>query len=131
MRKYVTTLLILTLATFITAGAMIENFEASPGANKVTLTWTTNSETSIQSFQILRSSDDVTFTEINDIKAAGPGTQYIATDENVFFKSSALFYKITALDASGNIVEQTRSKLVYPNTTGMFRTWGAIKAMFR
>ena len=79
----------------------------------------------------MRSNDDRSFIEIASVTAKGPGSQYTIVDDNVMFKSSALFYKIKALDGSNNLVEETSSKIVHPNTTGMFRTWGAIKAMFR
>lgn len=131
MRAVKSTLFIFIFIASLFADVFISEFKATPETNRVTISWTTKAETNVKLFKIMRSNDDRTFIEIESVNAKGPGTHYIVVDENVMFKSSALFYKIKVLDNSNNILEETSSKIVHPNTTGMFRTWGAIKAMFR
>jgi len=132
MRQKLTTVFLLVFISSLFAGVVFSEYSATPETDRVTITWTTKSETNIKAFSILRSNDDKTFIELKRINAQGPGTQYTYVDENVVFKDvSPLFYKITAIDRNGRIVEETDGMIVHPNISGIFRTWGAIKAMFR
>lgn len=104
---------------------------AIPETNRVTITWVTESETTIRYFAVLRSNDDATYIELKRISPKGPGSRYEFVDENVMFKGvTVLFYKVRALDETGKIIQES-SLIVHPNISGIFRTWGAIKAMFR
>lgn len=132
---YRTKLLILFIAVLVTAvyaNIVFLEYTATPATNKVTLTWVTKSEPKISRFMIYRSSDDKTFNEIGSVSAKGVGVQYKYVDENVIFKGSeTFFYKVSAVDSKDSMIEETESLIVNPNISGIFRTWGAIKAMFR
>ena len=132
---YKTKLLILFIAILVTAvyaDIVFLEYSATPSTNKVTLTWLTKSEQKVSKFMIYRSSDDKTFNEIGAVVAKGAGIQYKFVDENVIFKGSeTFFYKVSAVDGKDIMVEETESLIVNPNISGIFRTWGAIKAMFR
>jgi hypothetical protein len=124
---FITTLVVVAFANFI-----FLEYSATPATNKVTLTWVTKSETNVSRFIIMRSTDDDVFNEIGSVPAKGSGNQYKYIDENVIFKSNqTFFYKLRALNSNNSIVEETESLIVNPNISGIFRTWGAIKAMFR
>lgn len=134
MRK--TTLLIVTVLMLIVsvyAGTVFMVYTAEPGNNNVKITWTTNSEDNITKFAVLRSLDDNNYNEIGNVPAKGSGSTYSFTDDNVIFKSSqTFFYKIEARDSKDARVDITpQSLIVNPNISGIYRTWGAIKAMFR
>jgi hypothetical protein len=133
MRK--TTILIVLIVTFVLAAYanfIFLEYTATPATNKVTLSWLTKSEASVSKFVILRSTDDDVFNEIGSVTAKGAGNQYKYIDENVIFKGNqTFFYKLRALNSNNSIVEETESLIVNPNISGIFRTWGAIKAMFR
>jgi hypothetical protein len=126
---------ILTLLLLIPLEILAENIfsecSAVPETDRVTLNWVTKSETNIRYFSIVRSSNDINYVEIKKLAPKGPGNRYEYVDENVMFKGvSVVFYKIRALDSSGNMLEET-SLRAHPNISGIYRTWGAIKAMFR
>ncbi len=134
MRKFVLLVGSITLlAVSLYAGTVFMVYTADPGTNSVSITWTTNSEDNISIFAIMRSVDDVSFSEIGTIPAKGPGNTYTFIDDNVIFKTSqTFFYKIEARDNHNNLVDITpQSLIVNPNISGIYRTWGAIKAMFR
>ena len=131
MRKAFSILLLLLLISSLYAASVFSECSAVPQTDKVKISWITKSETGIKQFAILRSNDDVNFIELKKLNPKGPGTSYEYVDENVMFKdASRLFYKVRALGESGQLIDES-SMLVLPNTTGMFRTWGAIKALFR
>jgi len=131
MRRIVPVFLILIFVAQLFAANVFSEVNALPSSNKVVLNWITKSESNVRQFMVLRSNDDAIYISLTKKNARGPGTQYEYVDQNVIFKDfSALFYKIRALDANGNIVEET-SMIVHPNISGIFKTWGAIKALFR
>ena len=108
-------------------------FSAEPGANQVTISWVTKDETNIRYFLVMRSNDNkVSFNSIAQINKQGPGYQYRYVDQNVFFKNDGiLYYRVDAINKDGSVIEATETMPVRPNISGIFRTWGAIKAMFR
>ncbi len=104
---------------------------AQPDANRVLVSWITKDESQLKHFIVKRSTDDKNFIELDRILLKGVGYRYEYIDEDVLFKSSgAIFYKIVAVKKDGSTIE-TASMMVHPNISGVFRTWGAIKAMFR
>ncbi len=132
MRKTVLISFLVVAATIsVYAASIFSEVTAVPGTNQVHLSWVTKSETNIRQFVILRSNDDKHYVEIKRLAAKGPGTRYEYVDQNVMFKDiSPLFYKIRALDRAGNIMDES-SLFVHPQISGIFRTWGTIKALFR
>ena|SRR5210317_1750692 len=132
MRLKKITILILLIVSIAYAGTVFVESSATPSDNKVTIEWRTGSETGVDQFQIHRSTDDNVFFEIGSLNKKGDGSQYEYVDDNVIFKGSqTFFYKIRATKSNGTLVEESQSLIVNPNISGIYRTWGAIKAMFR
>ncbi len=105
---------------------------ATPANNRVTISWVTKSESGVSRFLILRSMDDKIFSEVGSTLARGTAGNYSFTDANVIFKDTqTFFYKIRAVKSNNTMVEESESLIVNPNISGIFRTWGAIKAIFR
>ena len=133
MRRITPTIFILSLlVSLLFASTIFEEYSATPETNRVTIRWRTSSEADVAKFAILRSMDDQSFNEVSTISAKGQGQDYTFIDENVIFKSSqTFFYKIRAIRSDNSTIEETQSLIVNPNISGIYRTWGAIKAMFR
>ena len=116
---------------FASDNTTFNEYNAQPDANRVIISWVTKDENQIKHFIIQRSNDDKNFIDLDHVLTKGPGYRYEYIDEDVLFKSGgALFYKVVAVKRDGTKVETT-SIMVHPNISGIFRTWGAIKAMFR
>ena len=125
-------IIVFSFSVLAYAGFIFSESSATPANNKVTISWVTKTESGIARFMILRSSDDKTFSEVGLKLAKGTAGNYSYTDENVIFKGpQTFFYKIRAVRNDNSLVEETGSLMVNPNISGMLRTWGAIKAMFR
>ena len=132
MRLKKITFFILILFSVALAGSVFQEYSATPSTNQVVLNWKTISETNVDKFKVMRSTDDQLFVEIGNLTVKGAGNEYEYIDENVIFKASqTFFYKIRAVKSNGTLVEETQSLIVNPNISGIYRTWGAIKAMFR
>ncbi len=114
------------------ANFIFGDYEANPSNNSVLIEWVTKSESGVSRFVILRSPDDRNFMEIGTVESEGAGTNYSFTDDNVLYKDSqAFFYKLRAVRSDDSVVEETQSLPVHPNISGIYRTWGAIKELFR
>jgi hypothetical protein len=79
--------------------AELLSFEAVAGNNRVTLNWTTASETNNAAFEIMR--DDVKVAEIASQGNSATGHHYSWTDETVL-NDITFYYKLVARDIEGN-----------------------------
>ena len=130
--RYSIPIIILLTASLAFANFIFLEYSATPYTNSVVIEWVTKSESDVEKFLILRSGDDKNFVEIGSVDSKGTGERYSYTDDNVVFKDSqTFFYKLRAVNSDDSSVEETQSLIVHPNISGIYRTWGAIKAMFR
>ena len=125
--------IIILLSALVFAGTIFEQYSATPDNNRVTINWRTSSEIDVVSFVIKRSLGSDQYMEIDRISAKGEASEYTYVDDNVYFKTTqTYFYKISAINSAGEELEETEQPLIAnPNISGIFRTWGAIKSMFR
>ncbi len=133
MKKLLISVIIFLTISVVLAGdnPAFNEYNAQPDANRVIISWVTKDESQLKHFSVQRSNDDKYFIDLDQILPKGPGYKYEYIDEDVLFKSGgAIFYKIVAVKKDGTKIETT-SMMVHPNISGIFRTWGAIKAMFR
>lgn len=130
--RYSIPIIIMFLVSLAYANFIFLEYSANPSANSVVVEWVTKSESGVEKFVVLRSSDDKNFVEIGSVDSKGTGQSYSYTDDNVVFKETqTFFYKLRALRSDETSIEETESLMVHPNISGIYRTWGAIKAMFR
>ena len=115
------------------ADFIFQEYTATPSSGGVVIEWVTKSEAGIMRFAVMRSTNDVDFIEVGSVSVRGVGTRYSFADNNVVFKDSqTFFYKLRAINTNGETSAETeQSLIVHPNISGIYRTWGAIKAMFR
>jgi len=129
-------IIIVSSSILLYAGAVIIDFRGEPGANKVTLYWSTLSETNCKGFQIDRSLNKTDFKKIGFIKGAGNSSarkDYKFIDKTVYKPEiNRTFHyrlKIVNQDNSESVYAQMVS--VTPSISGARYTWGSIKALFR
>jgi len=125
-------IVIFCLFSVVFANFIFLEYSATPSNNKVVIEWVTKSEDGVKKFVVLRSTDDQNYSEIGFVVSKNKPETYNYTDENVVFKDTqTFFYKLRATRSDNSMIEETQSLIVHPNISGIYRTWGAIKAMFR
>ncbi|MFL5728176.1 MAG: T9SS type A sorting domain-containing protein [Cytophagaceae bacterium] len=82
----------------------LANFQASPAGAESMLTWTTASEKSTARFEIQRSTDNLLFTTIGTVPAAGNSSSilsYSFSDHLEGIYASSIYYRIKTVDING------------------------------
>lgn len=130
MKKLNSILLLLLIATFLLANAVITEWKAEPQQNKITLQWRTSSEVNVKKFVVERSTDNNHFVDIGEITARGPGYLYKYEDNELGIINSIFYYRLRIIDLD-NSFQRTDVLTVIPNISSISRTWGSIKALFR
>lgn len=130
MKKLYKILFILVLSQLLFAGAKLVSFRAEPQNDCVRLEWQSSSEYDIKQYIVLRKTVSGSWSEIASIAPKGDG--YYSFDDRSVFKStnSVYTYKIKIIDNSGTI-GNSGDVNVSLKISGVKRTWGSIKAMFR
>ena len=117
-----------SFADIIRSGSLQAN---SDGIN-VTLHWITDDETGVAHFEIERRSGiDGAFVSLATIDAKGPSS-YEYVDQTAFRKTATLYqYRIKAVFTNSSNVYYSPIVTVVHTVSGVRRTWGSIKSMFR
>ncbi|MCF7809515.1 hypothetical protein K9N50_00865 [bacterium] len=125
-------LLLLTL-TFSTVDArIIEEFTATSQDRAAELEWTTGSERGVSEYRLQRSFDGRTFYTIHEVTpGSGVNHTYQYVDDDLFKNQVRTFYYRVEVSLNSGNFEYSQTENVTFSFSGIIRTWGSIKAMFR
>jgi hypothetical protein len=128
--KLTTIIILFTLVATVFGGAYLEQFSASSNGDDIKLEWKTGEESGVKSFIIERSPISYdNFIEIASVKPQGSNSFYTYTDKSAY-KATDLVFKYR-LKIVANEITYSKTISVSQNISGVKRTWGSIKAMFR
>jgi hypothetical protein len=133
VRSLVFFAVMITVVSFAMADVIKENsFQASSNGVNVTIHWITDQEPSVSHFEIQRrSGTDGVFSTIGSIDPKGPSL-YEFVDNTAFHKVTTLYqYRIVVFFNNGGAPVVSSAISVSHTVSGVRRTWGSIKAMFR
>jgi hypothetical protein len=123
--------LILIFVSVAFAGAYLDYFQAKSQGDNVQVEWKTGDETNINHFSLQRKTPQTSFVEITTVQPKGSNSTYSFIDQSIYKTNDVIFiYQLKIVD---NDMQTTYSleKSASPNISGIKRTWGSIKAMFR
>jgi hypothetical protein len=128
-------LILISLPLLLYAGATINNFHARLENSMIILEWNTESEMNVSHFEIQRSTDKINWMKIGTVKSNTSTSnirQYYQFSENAIFKisTSSLNYRLVVVDNQNNREIYSVVASV-SGSSGIKRTWGSLKAMFR
>ena len=129
------TLLAALALVVVTAAADIirqGTLQASSDGVDVTVRWMTEDETGVAAFEIeRRGGTDGEFMAIGHLDPKG-SSLYEFVDHSAFMKVGAIYqYRIRVSFADGRAPYYTNPLTISHTVSGVRRTWGSIKAMFR
>ena len=132
MKNILSILLTLCLATAIFADyQVIREFTAEAEDQQAIITWETGAETGVSQFLIERSFDGDRFYEVADVDPMGNNHDYKFVDRDLFKgHTNTYYYRINVKMTNGSSQFSVIGRILM-NSSGIERTWGSIKAMFR
>ena len=140
LMKKIHIILLLIAATVIVfaQNSIISSFTAKSDGKDVTLEWRTSDETNISHFEIERAPINKPFKYLSTEKAHGFASTYTFTDDNVFNKEDGnstqsnhnFMYRIKIVKKNQQYSYSNNVNVVH-NISGIQKTWGMIKEMFR
>ena len=124
-------ILVLLLQASPVVAQVLESFTASVEGHSVELEWTTSSERNVVEFCLQRSFDGRNFYPICEMEPTGAGHTYNYIDNDLFKGNTRTFYYRLEIRHAGGHKEYSQTREVTLSFSGVYRTWGSIKAMFR
>ena len=123
--------IILIIATAVFAGTFLEYFHGRSEGDDIKLEWKTKEETNLQNFKIERKTPQSSFVEITTVQPKGSNSYYSYLDQSTYKISDMIFiYRLKIVDTNGQASYSSEVSVSH-NVSGVKRTWGSIKAMFR
>ena len=115
----------------IYAGAILINFQATSRNGNVVITWQASSEVNLKHYVIERNTVKGSFVEIATVNPkADHNYEYI--DQSAYKTSDVFYiYRLKIVDNDGSVSYSGEFRVLHDQTTGVKRTWGSIKALFR
>lgn len=112
--------------------AQVTYFSAKTGGNNVKIEWTSGDESNVSHYSIERKTPQTSFVEIVTVPAKGSNSYYSYEDQSLYKINDAVFiYRIVSVNKDNSSTIYPHDVSVSPNISGIKRTWGSIKAMFR
>ena len=125
-------LLVLACVTVAFAGAYLDYFQARSDGDNVKLEWKTGDESNINHYAIERRTPQTQGVEIATIPPKGSNSYYTYEDQSIYKTKDVIFiYRLKIVNSDNSNPSYSSEVSVSPNISGVKRTWGSIKAMFR
>jgi len=139
--KFVVSIALLAVAFVVSAQAVqftLQYFQAKSNGNAIVVEWKSANESDVAQYEIERAGADKQYRYVATIQAKGSNQSYSYNDTEAFGKAES-DKNITANYFTYRLKVVTRDKNAsYSNTigvahnvSGIKRTWGMIKEMFR
>jgi outer membrane lipopolysaccharide assembly protein LptE/RlpB len=124
-------LLIFLFTTIVFAGTFLEYFQGRSEDEDIRLEWKTREEVDLQNFRVERKTPQSSYVEIAIIEPKGSNSYYTYLDQSAYKSQNMMFiYRLKIVDNNGQ-VSYSNEVSVSHSVSGVKRTWGSIKAMFR
>ncbi len=125
-------IIVLLLAATVFAGAYIEYFHVTNSGDDVILEWKTASENSVKDFVVQKRTPQSDFFDVATIQP-NSSHLYQYTDKSAYKTTDVIYiYRLKIEDVNPSVLPTySDNASVSLNISGIKRTWGSIKAMFR
>ena len=131
MKKIALYIILLFAVSTAFAGAYFEFFNAKSESGNIKLEWKTSDESNVKQFVIERRTAQGGFVYLQTITPKGSNSYYTFVDEAAYKTQDIVFsYRIKIVDGDGT-ASYSSERYVSNSVSGVKRTWGSIKAMFR
>ena len=131
VKKIALYILFIFTASTAFGGAFLELFQAKSESGNIKLEWKTSDESNLKSFIIERRTAQGEYVYLQTITPKGSNSYYTFVDEAAYKTQDLVFsYRLKIVDNDGSS-SYSVERYVSHSISGVKRTWGSIKAMFR
>lgn len=135
MRRFITTLFFLfSIVSQSGFAYQLTEFSAIPSDNMIAISWQVQDGADIVKFVLQRSVDEANWADVSELTYIADVSNYDYQDFQVSKKGSSLttnyYYRLNIHLIDGS-VETTSNIMARPKYSGIYRTWGSLKALFR
>jgi len=131
MKKQIFLLLTVLSVSTLLGGVFLDYITAKNEGENVKVEWRTSDEKNVREFVVERKTYQGDFMPLESVKPQGSNSLYSYLDQNAYKVTDVIFiYRIKIVDYD-NTISYTKEVSVSHNISGVKRTWGSIKAMFR
>ncbi|MBK6290550.1 MAG: hypothetical protein IPH85_05085 [Ignavibacteria bacterium] len=132
-------ILAVTSVAGVAVQVTLQYFQAKSNGTSVSLEWKSNNEPDLVQYEIERAGEDNAFRYIATVQAKGNNQSYTYRDDEAFGKRDGndgsvarnyFTYRLKMIGADQN-TSYSNTVGVTHNVSGIKRTWGMIKEMFR
>jgi hypothetical protein len=122
---------VLVIASAVYASAYLYGLQAWNENDDVRLEWKTLEEVNLQNFVVERKSPQSSYIEIATIPPKGNNSYYSYLDESAYKTEGLIFIYRIKIISTNEQDSYSNAITVDHNVSGVKRTWGSIKEMFR
>lgn len=124
-------ILVLLWTGYAVAGAFLREFKARSVDGNVELEWSTGEEKDLIRFEVQRQAGlRGDYVKIGEVAPKGSNSTYRFVDKSAYKVNDSLYkYRLAIVSTDGTTY--SRELTVLHSVSGVKRTWGSIKAMFR
>jgi hypothetical protein len=133
MKNFIYSLVFLVFITSLSFAEVIKSgsFQATSDGVNVTLRWLTEDETNVTSYEVeRRSGSEGDFVIIGTLDTKG-ASLYEFVDYSALRKATGIYQYRIKIVFSNSTIAYSQTVTVSHTVSGVRRTWGSIKAMFR
>jgi hypothetical protein len=132
MKIWTTNILIaFVLVSAVFASAYIDFFHARSEGSNVKLEWKSGEENNLRHYVVQRKTPQTPYIDVTTVQPKGSNSFYIYTDESAYKGTDLIFVYRLKIVSNNNQSTFSTEASVSPNISGVKRTWGSIKALFR
>jgi len=134
MKNKIVKISLILLCLFIPLIAGVELYDLSAAASdgNIVIKWKTLSETNLKNFTIERKTLSGNWIDIGTVQSkADRSYQYVDETAYKSFSGNLYIYRIRITDNDGSTSYSGETRVVNYGTSGIKKTWGSIKALFR
>lgn len=131
-------MLVIATASLIAGDNLLDSFYAKSDGKNITIEWKSADESSVSRYELERTNASNNFTYLTSQDAKGSYYSYKFVDEEAFMKddntgtqSKSIYSYRLKIVKKDNSVSYSNIATVTHNVSGIRRTWGMIKEMFR
>lgn len=138
-RLFISLAMLLCVLTVQAVQITLQYFQAKSNGNSIVVEWKSTVEADVVAYDVERAGADNVFRYVGSVSAKGSNQSYSYTDDEAFGKRDGndgavaknyFTYRLKVVTSDKNASYSNTVGVVH-NVSGIKRTWGMIKEMFR